>query len=103
MVLSTALVLSLAATEDCVFYRTPESATAEDATRAAQAMATGCKNYGYKGIHTAVVERDGRKLVQVLCDGGLTPEMKATIDAFAGLSGSAIELRFPAVLSDVGK
>lgn len=103
MVLMTAFLLSLASTEDCVFYRTPENAAAEDVTRSAQAMAARCKNYGYKGIHTTVVERDGRKLVQVLCDGGLTPEMKATIDLFAGISGSAIELRFPVVLTDIEK
>jgi hypothetical protein len=90
--------------DDCTFFRTPESATAEDASKAAQAFATRCRNYGYKGIQTTVVERDGRKLIQVLCDLGLTPEMKSVLNDFARLSGTSVELRFPAAaLTDVEK
>jgi len=99
------LLLAAGATsaEDCLYYRAPDAASPEDLTKAAQAMATRCRNYGYKGIQTLVLEREGRKVVQVLCESGLTPEMKAVMNAFGRMSGSSVELRFPAVLSDVEK
>ncbi|MBV8881988.1 MAG: hypothetical protein JO332_18675 [Planctomycetaceae bacterium] len=104
MMLLASLLLSMTLTgDDCNFYLTPESASAEEAAKAAQAFAARCKDYGYKGIQTTVVERDGRRLVQILCDGGLTLEMKSTLNAFARLSGTSVELRFPAVLSGVDK
>jgi len=99
------LLLSVAAAsaEDCLYYRAPDSATPEDLTKAAQAMAARCRNYGYKGIQTVVMEREGRKVVQVLCESGLTPEMKAVLNAFGRMSGSSVELRFPAVLTVIEK
>jgi hypothetical protein len=99
------LLVALAASplDDTIYYRAPESASAEDLAKAAEALATRCGNYGYKGIRTAVVDRGGRRMVQVLCEGGLTPEMKAVLNAFGRLSGSWVELRFPAVLRDAEK
>lgn len=99
------LLLSMAATaaEDCLYYRAPDAASPEDLTKAAQAMAARCRNYGYKGIQTVVMEHEGRKVVQVLCESGLTPEMKAVLNAFGRMSGSSAELRFPVVLTEVKK
>lgn len=103
MALIAGLLLTLVQVvpDDCLFYRTPENASAEEASKAAQAFAARCRDYGYKGIQTTVVERDGRRLVQVLCESGWTSEMKSTMNAFARMSGSSVELRFPVTLSDV--
>ncbi len=105
MLLIAGLLLSVAATppEDYLYYRIAESASPEDIAKAAQAMTTRCRNYGYKGVQTAVIEREGRKVVQVTCEGGRTPEMKAVLNGFGRMSGSAVELRFPVVLTDVEK
>ncbi len=99
------LLLAVATTtaDDCLYYRAPDSASPEDLTKAAQAMAARCRNYGYKGIQTVVLEREGRKVIQVLCESGLTPEMKAVLNAFGRMSGSSVELRFPAALTFVEK
>ncbi|HZE95875.1 MAG TPA: hypothetical protein VE981_02500 [Planctomycetota bacterium] len=93
----------LSVSETTLYYRGPDNADPQDYARAAQAFGARCKSYGYKGIQTSVVDREGRKVVQVVCDTGITVDMKKTLNCFAELSGSAVELRFPLVLSDVEK
>lgn len=105
MIMIAAFLLSMSqpVLDDCIYYPLPESAGAEESSKAAQALAARCRGYGYKGIQTTVIECDGRKSVQVLCDMGLTPEMKTTLTQFSRLSGTSVELRFPLLLSDVDR
>ncbi|HVR87698.1 MAG TPA: hypothetical protein VMU54_25450 [Planctomycetota bacterium] len=89
------------AADDSLYYRAPESSSAADLAQAAQALARRSQNFGYKGVEAAVVKRDGRMVVQLSCEGGLTPEMKGVLNAFGRMSGSSVELRFPSVPNDV--
>lgn len=89
--------------DETVVYRAPEGADPDDLSLAAQALVARCKAYGYKGIHAVVLDNVCSKYIHVTCATGFTPEMKRTLNVFARLSASSVELRFPAVLTDVEK
>ncbi len=92
--------LMLAAPPDAVFYRAPDSIDPDDLPKAMAAFSARCRDYGYKGIQTVIVERQCRKVIQVTCESGLTAEMKRTLDVLAELGGTSVELRFPAWLKE---
>lgn len=98
------LVLSLSAqtqTDEALLYKAPDGATSEDLTKAAQAFTERCKAYGYKGVQARGMEQNRTKMIQVTCETGFTPEMKNTLNAFAWMTGTSVELRFPYALGEV--
>lgn len=95
--------LFLAAPPDGLYYRGPDSVDPDELPKAMAALTARCRDYGYKGIQTVIVERQCRKVIQVTCDSGFTAEMKHTIDLLATLGGTSVELRFPARLKEVEK
>jgi hypothetical protein len=82
-------------------YGVPGNPGTEEVDKAVRQFAARCKGYGYKGIHAIRTERAGASYVQVTCETGITPAMQGTLNAFAELSGSSVEIRFPKYLSDV--
>lgn len=89
--------------QEAMVYTAQDSASAEDLAKTAQAMSARCKAYGYKGVLAAPAEMVCRRIIQVTCETAITPEMKLTLDGFAQLSCSSVELRFPHPLTEIEK
>lgn len=81
--------------EETMRFRTPEDAGLGDVALAAEQIGARCREYGYRGIRTRVVEDRGRRFVDVSCESGYTAEMHAMVRLFATIRGSSIEVRFP--------
>lgn len=95
--------LFLAAPQDGLYYRAPDSVDPDDLPKAMAAFIARCRDYGYKGIHMTIVEQQCRRVIQVTCESGLTDEMKRTLDSLAQLGATSVELRFPATLKETEK
>jgi hypothetical protein len=86
---------------ECLTYCVPGNPGVEEAAKGVRILASRCRAYGYRGIRTAITQLDGVTYVQVTCETGITPAMKRILSAFAELSGSSVEIRFPYSLSEV--
>jgi hypothetical protein len=101
MILESLMGLLLSISGQEILYKAPDEATPQELSKAAKALAARCLGYGYRGIQTTIVDRGCSKVIQVTCETGFTPEMMITLNAFAQLSATTVELKFPAFLTDI--
>jgi hypothetical protein len=86
---------------ECLTYCVPGDPGPEETAKGVRIFSSRCRAYGYRGIHTAITRLEGVTYVQVTCETGITPAMKRVLGAFAELSGSSVEIRFPYSLCEV--
>jgi hypothetical protein len=94
LVLVLILALPVAAQEKTLRLEGPKDAKDEELQKAATAFQSRCEAFGYKGITSRLIEKDGKKLVELSCDLGFTDRMMPRIKLLSAKACKAVTLRF---------
>jgi len=93
-VLTLILALPAAAQEKTLRLEGPKDTKEEDLQKAATAFQSRCEAFGYKGVTSRLIEKDGKKLVELSCDLGFTDRMKPKIKLLSAKACKTVTLRF---------
>lgn len=88
---------------DTLYFEAPKDADPSLLSRAAKAMEARCAESGHRQVTSKVVDRNGKKQIELSCKTGISEKASEAIRAMAEIVPGKMELRFHRPLSEQEK